>query len=381
MNENPTVVKPRPSGLNRLLHYCTGSLKAESGLTEFRTTSDLADVESGRSIHEVVLKFIGEDKDAETSYLQLSVEDRQAVLDIRACFDEACRLHGKPIRVFREHNIGPFIPLNVAHGTGHVDLIVHFEKICLIVDIKRFSIQWHPSEHFQLIAYALGATCKWRKFELFELAIWQPGHEHEGWQIKRRGLELMGLEINKRLDDIIQNADQQPRTPTPEGCRYCLARGTVRCPESTAQIEALQKIEPEKLTRPMKIWLLQNWSGLENIRAQIRNEIMQAKLNDPEAYPEFYIRRGSTTTFVKDPQVAAKILNEDLGIPFEDILFVSKLSFQGLIDLIVHRNGCSVEQAKGQLLSVLADYDCLGNGTTADALMSKKTTRKGNSHD
>lgn len=358
--------KPRPSRLNQIFHHCLGSLRAEHGLVE-ATQSKLAEAGEGR--HIAMQTWLVNDPDATTRYLELDMQDRNAVRLWQSQINAMFEIEGKPDAIHIEFGSGKFTELPFEDGTGDADavLLYNTKRRAYVFDWKGQSEQAAIGEHLQLISYAIGVWKKWKTLiDEVVIVLFQPDFEPQSMTLSKTGLIRWYETIYNMI--LEAQAKDAPRTPSPAACRFCRAFMTERCPETVKMLVPLQAgstLAPISLETGA--FLTKNWAALEtavkNFKAMMRQ--------DPALAAKYglTIRKGYMTDYVTETEGAAKLIVDEYQLSMNELIEATKgFSMEKLVTLVCQKTGRPTEEVEAELKKQLREYGYLGSRETAGAV-------------
>lgn len=364
-------LRPRPSRLNQIFHHCLGALRAEHGLMEIQTKSGLELTDAGDDRHKAIQAWLMQDPDAQEAYLALPMEDRSAVRQWQAQLTELFAKYGRPDSIHIEFGAGRFADLPFQEDTGDADTVLVWSKLrmAIVVDYKGRSDQPNIGEHYQLLSYAVGVQRRWTNLEKVGVMLLQP-------DLDPQFLILTVAQVRHWRDEIFRlileaQGKQAPRTPSPHGCRFCLAYMTDRCPETVNQIV---KFQAGKTLAPIDLkmgeFLVANWKALEEAVKRFKNHVRM----NPAAFPGLTVRKGYTADYVNDTEGTAKLLHEHYNLDFRELIEATKgFSMEKLVTIVQQKTGGDLEQIEKDLKKILIDYGYLGSRDISGAVMAKPT--------
>lgn len=281
---------PSASSMERYL-LCPGSYAAERGLPD--TTS--ADSETGNRIHAALA--------GETVTPPLTDDEERTM--------EACRRQADDL-------ITEIIPNNDAiheekrlwfgnQWSGKPDVVavdcIFAEG--LVIDYKTGRGEVAKADgNMQLRALAVLVADE-HKLERVTVAVVQPLAGPPSVCLYSAGdLKVAQKEIAGIIDSI--HKTNAPRIPSTKACQYCKAKGTERCPESIAVVEALP-LEISRdgntlvITPGQMSELLEKLPMVEGIIESIRAKAKRMLQADPNAVPGWTLKPGAERETITDP--------------------------------------------------------------------------------
>lgn len=295
------VVSMRASSALRIA-LCSGSVRAEGDLPEFgRDPSGAAAM--GTAVHEYIEKVISDgEPSAETLAWGAANLDERGLGVADFCLDNMREVIGSHGGFTDDLELYTELPLEWASGEGH-RLSGHPDVVAIADDGSVHIWDWKcgfasvkvAAENPQLMAYAV-------------LLAMNPSFIPK----VDNGVTVHLISVGNEWDDVVTSAHYSPsdldaacsyllsiqeaaadpkarRSPHPDACRYCRARGTSRCPESVAAIEAVAGLvdgltdsETGKLSAPNSERVIEVWdackvaeAAAENFKAMIRHFVEQ----------------------------------------------------------------------------------------------------------
>lgn len=280
---------PSASSMERY-KLCPGSYMAERGLPE--TTSD--DAEAGNRIHAALA--------GETVTPPLTDDEERTM---EACRKQDGKLTTEVVPAWdivnRERRYW-----SGKDWSGKPDLVVVdvMASEGLVIDYKTGRGEVASADgNMQLRALAVLVADE-HKLDLVTVAIVQPIAgppsvcRYSAGDLKVARKEVLGI------IDAIHKPDA-PRIPSPKACQYCKAKGTERCPESIAVVEALPMevsrdgreivLTPERLAE-----LLEKLPMVEKVIEAIRGKARRM-LEAGETVPGWTLKPGAERETITDP--------------------------------------------------------------------------------
>ena len=353
-------MKIRASMLPRL-RECPGALRACSGLPG--ETS--AEATSGQRIHRALERCVRlstresmgiletglveaekQDDILSTLIIEERLDDREAAVarlfarELRSLIMDAGGIHN--------NTIAPELAvwLNDENGmkwlTGHIDLAVQtVDDGWHIVDYKTGRIESEQAhEQLQLAAYAVmlahGMGVNRVSVHILDAA--------RKWPEVRSSCLFQADDLAAAEAEIVAirdaaTADNAERTPGPEQCKYCSARGTKRCPESTAMV-AQYATSAQRADLPAvfadlppanRALVVDQCRTLKPIIERILMAAREVIMADPDGdpVPGYTVTPGSTTRKIIDEQGAIVALRK-AGMEDTEILLAVSLSLPKL---------------------------------------------------
>ena len=375
----PTLI--RPSDLDRIA-ACPGSVQAAALATSLKEDSSLS--LRGDAVHECVQAWAmdGDAGDWKKKYFDLSVDDRsrvrQSMQDIDAMLYSIVG-EAKPLALHVEYKLGSFISqrlTNVNPESGSADLIYVYPDEVVVADLKGRDVL-RAEEHYQLLAYMVGAFVRWTGMARVHGLILPADAPPSMVTYERAQLPLLVDLLQRRINAAVQ--PDAPKTPG-SGCRFCPAFGTAACKETETQVLATLHGNSD-VAKPLTIeaatFLAFNSKAIEELvgRAKklIRDEIARAP--DSHGLP-FRVNKPSFIKHILDAamdQGIVDVLKAECGLDSTTLYQCCQIHRSKLIDAIMVHDRINEDQAKAKLDRILEDYGWLGTREQSGALVPIKT--------
>jgi len=312
----------RTSSLPRLA-LCPGSFAASQGLESKKT----AESESGDRVHLALQShYLGVEFD------ESRLTDRESMVFrwFRKEADALIEKHGGASSVLPEYVLGNPIPGTDIILTGHVDLVVICEDgIILIFDWKSGFLEVPPAKNnLQLVGYCWGVAETIREtgevgFKQIHSYLFSSGSEKAftGARFSKEHLAQSGEYIRKVAMDCM--AEDAPRCPGNEQCRYCPAKCTDRCPESRDWVRQaavgmeLMKTEEPRLPADKQevVRVFKAIKQVESFGRKFMSMLKTEVVENPEAWEGmFELEPGNTVRSLADVQSVYNIVVGDHGL-------------------------------------------------------------------
>jgi hypothetical protein len=271
-------------------------MKAQEGLSELPKEDFTT---SGHRIHEWLANHnVGLVPMVQLNDEELSMAER--------CEAEAQRLVQAllveigPIERFDE------VELYVVNVPGHADRVYKAGDTGLVIDFKTGRNRVETAEtNLQLAHYAVGAAYGFDVNKVY-VAVIQP-YCGEPLVAHYRKDDLVNAEYEiARVMEEARKPDA-PRIPSLEACRYCKANGTLRCPESTTQLQTFQNTSllehnPDEsdalLISPLVYRDLLDRCALAEITIKRIRESAKKLIKEGTAIPNYALKPGHTLTHI-----------------------------------------------------------------------------------
>lgn len=345
-------LKFRMSAAQRVA-LCPGSVKASIGIGEGKTSPE---AERGTRIHAALADYFSHGpatKDGISKMLTTPEEADTAVVMAEMTeklIGELGGIDGKPLCEAE---------VEAAGWTGHIDLMAMLNGgDLLVIDWKtgRGAVA-DSDENAQLRAYAVGAIRKatdlgWCYGGQVTVAIIQPFEKtvpcfYSIGDIAVAGQELVAWRAGAE-------ADTAPRVPSPDACKYCPAKATSRCPETTNLPATLAESAPLVDLRTMPGAKLAGLIAAGEIVAKLLDEAKDAardRLKAGEEVGDLALGKPRKTRSIADNLAALQRL-ADKGVNQKAIFGFCKVSIpeiekamgkadaaEAIGDLIVEKEG------------------------------------------
>lgn len=336
---------------------CTGSLEMESGLPESPDTEYSIE---GRLLHQH-LQF------PETDRSKLTIDQREAVERAESIASEFKSKHlgdASDIRVVKEfklwfrHNGKPLYP-----GTPDEVAISVKRSMGIIVDYKMGWLDVTPATgNLQLRSYTVQAD-RWLDKEIndwYAIIIPRMGEPH--WaHYTREDVEAS----YRQLLDIWKTSQKRgnPRTPSPEACKYCRGHLSGVCQESRKSLELTIReadLATEstikglllKSTPEQRADLLDRMKIAESYIEMYRSAAKEIIAEDPNAIPGWGLKDGKTRVTIYDPIKAWELVGDDL-FDYEEWSQATSISIPELVTILASKTEMSTKAAKELLVTRL----------------------------
>ncbi len=230
---------------------CPGSVKASGGLKQLPSPA----AQEGTNAHTVgehCLEFTKNvfdlvDQDFHDTTGKFVVTDDMAdAVDVYLQYIDSRISKGDTLLIEYQFNLDSVYP--DLWGMNDACIYKPKEKKLIVVDYKHGrGVSVEANNNLQLLYYALGAvTNNFSQIKEIEMVIVQPRCPHPAGSIRSWTIDASTLIdwIPDLIDAATATEDPNaPRIPGETQCRFCLACGTPRCPESYEKALAVAKVE------------------------------------------------------------------------------------------------------------------------------------------
>ena len=339
--------KPSASGMSRLA-LCPGSWNLESTLPEQEANQYM---QLGTDVHAVL---------AETKDFDSLNEEGQDIAT--RCLSQFSELIGqldlgeRTKEIVEERFWYTDDLLGEDTFSGAIDRIDFFgDDTAVVTDYKTGRVaQSGASENYQLRAYAVLVKKAFPQLKTIFVAIIQPMAgpktiaEYNEDDLAAAEKEICGIVLASSFPNA-------PRTPSPEACKYCRAKGI--CPEAyrnsnaaTTTLQVASSVAVSTLSNEELASLDSKAEIVEDFIAEIRKELKQ-RLMAGAQIAGLSLSKGRTSRSVSDSNAAVLALS---GILSPDaILACSKISITALEKAVAKATGTKGKDAKQKLEDTL----------------------------
>lgn len=211
-----------------------------------------------------------------------------------------------------------------ASHSGQMDALYIKGPFAKIVDTKSGWLEAvPPNRNEQLRDLAALVSANFSEVFEVEVEIAQPGADKQPPCVYKRH-ELAGATLLMYKRVVESHNPQAKRIPGEVQCRYCRAKGTTRCPESTASVKAVVNFAPLPVTEVPSPQLLDACLLAEKIIEVVKQRAKAALKADPNAIPGFYLEPNSPNRPITDPQTCW-VRAAEKGLTLEQFLSCVKV--------------------------------------------------------
>lgn len=328
-------IEERCSALPRL-SLCPGSRSACKGLKGSDTAASLGGVRTHKAIEEYYLK-------KEFSAAGLGEREEKIARWFIEKADAEITKHGGCVKVVPELQMRSMLSPDV-RLTGQADLVVLCnDGVWLLFDWKCGYLEVEEAAaNVQLSGYAVLLSQTVFRHEPsgpIHALLFSSGNEraltgtvYEDATIEKARSNVLSLIVNS-------NDPEAQRCPSDEACRYCLAHGTDRCPESLADVMAAPALlRPYEVMPGMKDCkrLFDAIKTVESFGNKFLPMLKEAVTANPEGWAEYFTLQftGNMRT-IEDAQLCYnQIVETEKLLTAEEFLALVKVPIGALEDAV-----------------------------------------------
>lgn len=245
----------------------------------------------------------------------------------------------------------------MAIGTWHgrCDAVLEIDNALHVVDWKTgWGYVPDAADNAQLRVYVAMASTIWPR-DMYYAHIVTP-REITSVAYMPHDIEAAKAE----LDAIAKraSAENAPRIPTPDACRYCPAYATDACPESAGVLDRLPTLRSAsdklKLLNGDALGALLDQAKIVEKLIDMLEEEAKSRLLSGEPVRGYQLKAGATRMTVRDTKQAMEILR-DAGIPKDKLWDAASLSVSSLVDAIAEVKAVPKNAARAELKGLLGE--------------------------